>query len=102
MTSESKGAKISELVRRPKGATLAEIMKATDWTTHSVRGFLSAAGKKSGLNLASSKNNAGERMYQIKKWREISTRVEAAAREGWRLFYGVALELCRFQLLYAL
>jgi hypothetical protein len=29
--AESKGAKILELVGRPKGATLTEIVKATDW-----------------------------------------------------------------------
>jgi Protein of unknown function (DUF3489) len=29
--AESKGAKILEMIGRPKGATLAEIVKATDW-----------------------------------------------------------------------
>jgi hypothetical protein len=66
-SAESKGAKILELIGRPKGATLAEIMKATDWQAHSVRGFLSTAGKKRGLNIESTKNDAGERVYQIKK-----------------------------------
>ena len=65
--AESKGAKILELIGRSKGATLAEIMKATDWQAHSVRGFLSTAGKKRGLNIESEKNEAGERVYQIKK-----------------------------------
>ena len=65
--AESKGAKILELIGRPKGATLAEIMKATDWQAHSVRGFLSTAGKKRGTKIDSEKNDAGERVYQIKK-----------------------------------
>ena len=65
--AESKGAKILELIGRPKGATLVEIMKVTDWQAHSVRGFLSTAGKKRGLEIESSKNDAGERVYQIKK-----------------------------------
>jgi hypothetical protein len=64
--AESKGAKIMELIGRPKGATLAEIMKATEWQAHSVRGFLSTAGKKRGLNIESTKNDAGERVYQIR------------------------------------
>jgi hypothetical protein len=65
--AESKGAKILELIGRPKGATLAEIMKATDWQAHSVRGFLSTAGKKHGLRVESTKNEAGERTYKIVK-----------------------------------
>src|SRR5690349_5485884 len=39
--AESKGAKILELIGRPKGATLAEIMTAVAWQAHSVRGYLS-------------------------------------------------------------
>ena len=65
--TESKGAKILELIGRPKGATLAEIMKATDWQAHSVRGFLSTAAKKHGLEIESTKTEAGDRVYQIKK-----------------------------------
>ena len=65
--AESKGAKILELIGRPKGASLAEIMKATDWQAHSVRGFLSTAGKKRGIEIESSKNDAGQRVYQINK-----------------------------------
>jgi len=65
--AESKGAKILALVGRAKGATLAEIMKATDWQAHSVRGFLSTAAKKHKLNIESAKNDAGERVYRIAK-----------------------------------
>ncbi|MGA3201507.1 MAG: DUF3489 domain-containing protein [Bryobacteraceae bacterium] len=34
--AESKGAKILEMIARAKGATFAEIMRATDWRAHSV------------------------------------------------------------------
>jgi hypothetical protein len=64
---ESKGAKILELIGRPKGASLSEIRKATDWQAHSVRGFLSTAGKKHGLKIDSTKTEAGDRVYSIKK-----------------------------------
>ena len=47
--AESKGGKILELIGRAKGASLAEIMKATDWQSHSVREFLSTAAKSSEL-----------------------------------------------------
>ena len=65
--AESKGAKILDLIGRPKGASLAEIMKATDWQAHSVRGFLSTAARKHSLNIESTKTEAGDRVYQIKK-----------------------------------
>jgi hypothetical protein len=65
--AESKGAKILALIGRPKGATLAEIVKATDWQKHSIRGFLSTAAKKHGLKIESTKTEAGDRVYQIRK-----------------------------------
>ena len=65
--AESKGAKILALIGRSKGASLAEIQKATDWQAHSVRGFLSTAAKKHGLKIESTKTEAGDRVYQIKK-----------------------------------
>ena len=65
--AESKGAKILALIGRPKGATLAEIMKTIAWQAHSVRGFLSTAAKKHGLKIESLKNEAGERCYSIRK-----------------------------------
>lgn len=62
----SKSSKVLELLRRPDGATLPEIMKATGWQAHSVRGFISGSvGKKMGLTIQSSKNDAGERFYKV-------------------------------------
>jgi hypothetical protein len=65
--AESKGAKILEMIARAKGATLAEIIRATDWQAHSVRGFISTATKKHGIKIESAKNEAGERVYKIAK-----------------------------------
>ena len=65
--AESKGAKILDMIARAKGATLAEIMKATDWQAHSVRGFISTASKKHGVKIESAKNDAGERTYRSGK-----------------------------------
>ena len=56
-----------EMIGRAKGATLAEIMKATDWQAHSVRGFISTAAKKHSIKIESSKNEAGDRVYKIAK-----------------------------------
>ena len=65
--AESKGAKIIDMIGRARGATLAEIMKATDWQAHSVRGFISTAAKKHNINIESSKNEAGDRVYKVAK-----------------------------------
>ena len=63
----SKAAKILDLLKRPDGVTLKELMKATGWMAHSVRGFLSGTiGKKLGLAVASTKGEDGERTYSVK------------------------------------
>lgn len=47
----SKTSAVLELLQRPDGVTLAELMSATEWQAHSVRGFLSGTiGKKNGLD----------------------------------------------------
>ena len=56
-----------DLLKRPSGATLKELMKATGWLPHSVRGFLSGTiGKKMGRAVTSTKGEGGERSYSIK------------------------------------
>jgi len=63
----SKTATVLSLVQRPGGATLKELMKATGWLPHSVRGFISGAlGKKMGLTVTSAKGEDGERSYSVK------------------------------------
>jgi hypothetical protein len=42
----SKLAGVIAMLRKPEGATLAEMMKATGWQVHSVRGAISGAIKK--------------------------------------------------------
>jgi len=63
----SKTAKVLDLLKRPGGVTAKELMKATDWQPHSVRGFLSGTvGKKMGLTVTSTKGEDGERTYSVK------------------------------------
>jgi hypothetical protein len=62
----SKTARVIALLRRPTGASLKTIMRATGWQAHSVRGFISGQlGKKMGLRVRSVER-AGERIYAIK------------------------------------
>ena len=62
----SKKAIVLDMLKRPDGATLADIMSATDWQAHSVRGFISGSlGKKMGLTVESFKRPDGARAYRI-------------------------------------
>jgi hypothetical protein len=64
----TKTAQALNLLRRPNGATLDELMKALSWQAHSVRGFLSGTlGKKMGLAVASTRREDGERVYSLSR-----------------------------------
>ena len=64
----SKTAKILELLKRPMGASLKELMKATDWQRHSVHGFLSGTIKtKMDLKIESFERKDRERAYRLPK-----------------------------------
>jgi hypothetical protein len=61
----SKKAQVLALLERPDGASLKELMAATGWQAHSVRGFLSGQiGKKMGRKLESFAPG-GERHYRL-------------------------------------
>lgn len=63
----NKKAEVIAMLKRAKGATLAEIMATTGWQAHTVRGFVSILGSKGGEKIESSKSAAdGERTYKIK------------------------------------
>ena len=63
----SKTATILEMLKRHGGATAQELLKATGWQPHSLRGFISGTlGKKMGLTVESSKAEDGERTYSVK------------------------------------
>ena len=62
----SKKAIVLDLLKRPNGASLKEIMAATDWQAHSVRGFISGAiTKKMGITVESFKTKEGDRAYKV-------------------------------------
>ena len=63
---QSKSDRVVSLLNQANGATLDELMKATRWQAHSVRGFLSGAVKKrKGLTVLSERDGEGIRRYRI-------------------------------------
>ena len=55
-----------EMLKRPKGASVAELQKAIGWQAHSVRGFLSGTIRKlDGIALVSEQTERGERRYRV-------------------------------------
>ena len=61
----SKQAQVIAMLKRPEGATIAQVMEATGWQAHTVRGtFAGAFKKKLGLTITSEKGN-GDRIYRV-------------------------------------
>ena len=61
----SKQSRVIAMLHSPTGATIAAMMKATDWQQHSVRGFLAGVVRKRLKLKLSSKKVDGNRVYQI-------------------------------------
>jgi hypothetical protein len=62
----SKQATLIAMLRAPEGATIEEIMAATGWQSHTVRGAMSGALKKKfGLAVTSEKVEGRGRVYRL-------------------------------------
>jgi hypothetical protein len=62
----TKQERVLTLLSQSEGASIEEMMQATDWQQHSVRGFLAGTVKKKlGFSLTSVKPNDGARRYRI-------------------------------------
>lgn len=62
----TKQERVLTLLSRADGASIDEIMQATQWRQHSVRGFLAGTVKKKlGFTLSSAKAKDGARRYRI-------------------------------------
>lgn len=63
---DTKQAQLIAMLRRPKGATIAQVVEATGWQPHTVRGAIAGALKKKlGLNVTSEKVEGRGRVYRI-------------------------------------
>jgi predicted transcriptional regulator len=64
--ANSKQAQLIEMLKRPEGATIEEIVKKFAWQAHTVRGAIAGALKKKlGLDVQSEKVEGRGRVYRI-------------------------------------
>lgn len=64
--ADSKQATVIAMLQRPEGATIAQIMDATGWQAHTVRGtFAGAFKKRLGLTVISDKTAGSSRVYRL-------------------------------------
>ena len=64
----TKQALVIDMLRRAQGATIAQIVEATGWQSHTARGAIAGALKKKlGLNVTSEKVDGKGRVYRIEQ-----------------------------------
>ncbi|MEE9130251.1 MAG: DUF3489 domain-containing protein, partial [Phycisphaerales bacterium] len=64
--TDSKQAKVIDMLRRPEGVCNAELQEVFGWQPHTVRGFIARAVKKKlGLDVSSEKVDGRGRVYRI-------------------------------------
>ena len=64
--AESKQAQLIAMLKRPDGATIAEVVEALQWQPHTVRGSIAGALKKKlGLKVESEKVDGRGRVYRV-------------------------------------
>jgi hypothetical protein len=62
----TKQAVLIALLKRPEGATLSQMVEATQWQVHTVRGAMAGALKKKlGLEITSEKQTGTDSVYRI-------------------------------------
>ncbi len=63
----TKSATILKLLRRPKGASIDQLQKATDWQAHSIRAALTGLRKKGHEIERNGKDRKGATVYRMAK-----------------------------------
>ena len=53
------------MLRRPEGVTIAQVVEATGWQPHKVRGAFAGALMRLGLIVTSEKINGRGRVYRV-------------------------------------
>lgn len=62
--TSGKADAVLSLLRRPEGASIADMNAVTDWQAHSIRAFLSGL-RKNGTEVARGKDDGGKAVYRI-------------------------------------
>ncbi|MEO7382533.1 MAG: DUF3489 domain-containing protein [Paracoccaceae bacterium] len=61
----TKGATLLAMLQKSEGASISEMMQATGWLSHSIRGFMAGSLKKQGKHVVSLVPEDGARRYRL-------------------------------------